>query len=542
MTGRSRLFLSALVLLAASAARAQAPPVVPTESGQVRGARVGGVEAFLGIPFAAPPVGELRWQPPQPPEAWAGELDATSWPPPCPQKDDETVVGVEDCLYLNVWAPEGAVPGSLPVMFFIHGGGNAQGSTSIVQGGTHLYEGDLLVSRGNVVVVTTQYRLGALGFLVHPALDAESPRGVSGNFGLLDQQAALAWVQRNIEGFGGDPSRVLLFGESGGATDTFMHLVSPLAAGLFSRALMESGGNGAELASERAAEGLAYAEAAGCAAPAEAGACLHGLTAEDLVLATDLVGGDIINDGGFVSSYFGPTVDGWVLPQDPVQALAEGRFNHVPFVVGANGDEMRTRVPDLGPAAYEALVRVLLAPWGAAAVERALELYPVGPGGYATGTDAYTALVSDPQFVCPTRRFASAAAQGQSQAVYRYFFTHGLEGALFGPLGAFHGLELFFVFQQLERIDLYIPRAADLELQRSVLELWTSFAATGVPVAPGGPAWPAYKAERDPYMELNAPLTLGEGVRTEKCDFWDSLLERPPAARRTRGRAVPVSR
>jgi para-nitrobenzyl esterase len=516
--------------------------VVATTSGLVRGSTVGGVTAFLGIPFAAPPIGALRWRPPQLPEPWAGELDATSWPPPCPQKGDEDAIGDEDCLYLNVWAPEGAEPGSLPVLCFIHGGGNVSGSTSVVQAGTHLYEGDTLAGRGTVVVVTTQYRIGALGYLVHPALDAGSSRGISGNYGLLDQQAALRWVQANIESFGGDPSEVLLFGESGGATDTLMQLVSPLAAGLFSRALMESGGNQAKPSWQRTSEGVAFAGAAGCSETVTAEECLRARTPAELVTAVDDIGFSGTISNGIVSTYFGPTVDGWVLPEDPAQALADGHFNHVPFVVGANADEMRAQVPELGQAGYETLVRVLLAPWGPAAVERALQLYPVGAAGYATPTDAYAALVSDPQFVCPTRRFASLATRGQSEPVYRYLFSRGLQGPVFGPYGAFHGLELFFVFQRLERMTIYVPRAEDLELQRQILELWTSFAATGVPSASGGPVWPVYDVEGDPYLELKAPIATGQGVRTEKCDFWDTLQARPPQApRRALRRLVPTS-
>ncbi len=541
MTGKWWLLLPAMVALAAGPAPAQSPPVVSTQWGLVRGSMADGVAAFLAIPFAAPPVRELRWRPPQPPEPWTGELDATSWPPPCPQEGENgQVIGEEDCLYLNVWAPAGAEPGSLPVLFFIHGGGNVSGSTSVVQVGTHLYEGDALADRGNVVVVTTQYRLGALGYLVHPALGGMGPHDPRGNYALLDQQAALQWVQANIEAFGGDPDRVLLFGESAGATDTLMQLISPLAAGLFSRALMESGGIGAKPLSRRLSEGLEFADAAGCGSPAQASACLRELSPEQLVLAADSVGGREIN--GIFNFFFGPTIDGWVLPEDPTQALASGRFNRVPFVIGTNADEMRNRVEPLGQAAYETLVRVLLAPWGPAAADRALELYQVGPDGYATPTDAYAALISDVQFVCPARRLAGSAARGQPEPVYRYLFSHGLQGPLFGPAGAFHGLELFFVFQRLERMTFYIPRTEDLALQESILELWTSFAATGVPTVEGGPDWPIYQPDRDPYMELDTPLGSAQGLRTEKCDFWDSLKGNPPTPDQPRHRAVPSSR
>ncbi len=534
-------FLWVLLLLSSAAVDAQVHPVVETDAGLVRGSTVDGVSAFLSIPFAEPPEGDLRWRAPQPPQPWSGELQATNWPAPCPQEDDDHgAIGDEDCLYLNIWSPEDALPGSLPVMFFIHGGGNVEGSTSVVEVGTRLYEGDILAERGNVVVVTTQYRIGALGYLVHPALNSESPRGVSGNYGLLDQQAALQWLQTNIAAFGGDPSRVLLFGESAGATNTMMQLVSPLAAGLFSRALMESGGATARPARQRALEGLRFAEAVDCPSPSSAAICLRDRTPEELVTAVDTIGfGETITHG-IVTTQFGPTVDGWVLPEDPEEAIEGGRFNHVAFVVGANSDEMRVHVPELGQLGYEALVRIVMAPWGQQAADRALELYPVGPGGYATGTDAYAALVSDPQFVCPTRRFASAASNGQTEPVYRFLFSHGLHGLIFSPLGAFHGLELFFVFQRLEDMTYYFPRADDLELQSRILELWTSFARDGVPATPGGPSWPIYNAENDPFMNLNSPLTTDEGLRTEKCDFWDTLLgQETVSPRRSVGRSAP---
>ncbi len=504
-------------------------PVVVTPYGAVEGSTDGEVDAFLGIPFAAPPVGPLRWQPPRPPGPWDGTLAATAWPPPCPQKGpDDGVVGAEDCLYLNVWAPSGAAPGSLPVLVFLHGGGNVQGSTSVGQMGTRLYEGDLLALRGRVVVVTTQYRLGVLGFLVHPALSTASATGTSGNYGLLDQQAALRWVRDAIGPFGGDPGRVMLFGESAGATDTLMQLASPLAAGLFARALLESGGDQARSLEQRTVEGLRIAEALGCPDPATAGSCLLERTPEELVRVLDGLGGSDVTSGGLVRTPVGPTVDGLVLPERPTRALEAGRFNHVPLVIGANADETRLWVPELGEAAYELLVRGLLAPWGPGTADRALELYPVGPGGYPTGTEAWAAMTGDFQFVCPSRRFAAAAAGSQAEPVFRYFFSQRLSGDLLSPYGTFHGLELFFVFQRLERLDLYAPTREDLDLERSILELWTSFATTGIPSSTGTPDWPAYDPATDPYLELGTPTGVHEGLRTERCDFWDELTARLP--------------
>ena len=233
------LFAFSLFLLKSQA------QIVTISSGQIQGQMNGNIYEFLGIPFATPPVGDMRWKAPVEPDDWTEILNTTDFSPVCPQKKYEqgdttaTMEGDEDCLYLNVWSPQ-LDAGDLPVMVFIHGGGNQQGGASQETGGTVMYDGKNLAERGNVVVVTIQYRLGPLGFLVHPGLDAENEEGISGNYGILDQILALKWVQKNISLFGGDPDKVMIFGESAGGVDVGDLLVSPLAAGLFSRAVIQS--------------------------------------------------------------------------------------------------------------------------------------------------------------------------------------------------------------------------------------------------------------------------------------------------------------
>ncbi|MBK7970248.1 MAG: carboxylesterase family protein [Bacteroidetes bacterium] len=211
--------------------------VVNTQFGQVQGSLNGTVNQFLGIPFAKPPVDSLRWKAPLNPNPWSGVLVTNNFAPECPQKKfnhgstADTIIGNEDCLYLNIWSPQ--LTGSLPVMVFIHGGGNQQGSAGEVNGGTQMYFGKNMSERGNVIVVTIQYRLGPLGFLVHPGLEPENPNNVSGNYAVLDQILALNWIQNNIAAFGGDPSRVMIFGESAGGLNVGNLLTSPLATGLF---------------------------------------------------------------------------------------------------------------------------------------------------------------------------------------------------------------------------------------------------------------------------------------------------------------------
>src|SRR3989338_5553659 len=218
---------------------------VTTEFGQIQGSMNGSVYQFLGIPFAKPPVDSLSWRAPQNPDAWPGILNTTIFPPVCPQKSfdqggtNDTIIGNEDCLYLNVWTPQISAQ-NLPVLVFIHGGGNQQGSTSEVNGGAQMYFGKNLAERGNAVLVTIQYRLGPLGFLVHPGLEPENANGTSGNYAVLDQVLALTWIQNNISNFGGDPNKVLVFGESAGGLNVGNLLTTPLANGLFQRAAIES--------------------------------------------------------------------------------------------------------------------------------------------------------------------------------------------------------------------------------------------------------------------------------------------------------------
>ncbi len=521
---------------------AQGSDLVQTDKGPVRGFQAGQTYAFLGIPFAAPPTGPLRWRPPADPQPWSGELAATAFGPPCPQWDDDAgaVIGNENCLTLNVWTPITATPGAdLPVMLFMHGGGNVQGSASKVTGGIHLYDGQFLSERGGVVVVTLQYRLGALGFLVHSGLDGESEYGSSGNYGLLDQIKALTWVQDNIRNFGGDPSRVLLFGESGGGQDTCMLLTSPLAAGLFSRALIQSGGCVAKMAVERATEGVAFAEAAGCGSAPDPTLCLRDQTTTTLVTAIDTT--PISN--GLVAQAFGAAVDGHVLPRPPLQTLALGEQNPVPVVIGSNADEMLPMSPPMSTTLYNLLVHAMLNPLQPGAGTEALALYPVGdqPGQYPTAREAYAALVSDGQFTCPARRMARLTAQASDDPLYRYFFSQVLSSPLYAPLGSFHGLELWFVFQRVEAIQGYLARPEDVALQEAILGYWTRFAATGNPNGSGAVPWPAYTPDTDPYLELGTPVSAGAGLRPAKCDFWDSLSAPSLAVRLTSSAAAAVS-
>src|SRR6516225_1709897 len=331
----------AAVALAASAATGDEHhrgPVVETSDGRVRGISSGGVDRFLGIPYAAPPVGDLRWRPPQPHGRWRGVRDATSFANHCPQVASPFGLPsvTEDCLYLNVFRParhgeddgeadEGGHEGRErrhPVMVWIHGG-------ALLVGESDDYDPVRLVQRG-VVVVTINYRLGVLGFLAHPALTEESPEHASGNYGLMDQQAALRWVRRNIRAFGGDPDNVTIFGESAGGLSVHSQLASPLAAGLFHKAIVESGAYSLVPPSLSAAKaaGAAFAASAGCADPSTAAACLRSLPVATILAHQP-------------SGTMVPNLDGFVLPQTVRAAFSTGQFNHVPVIEGSNHDEWR---------------------------------------------------------------------------------------------------------------------------------------------------------------------------------------------------------
>ncbi len=509
---------------AAAAQSLTIAPAVHTQWGWVRGIEVGATYAYLGIPFAAPPLGDLRWTAPIDPTPWQGELLTQAFSQKCPQQNsDGAVEGNEDCLYLNVWTPDTAIPNeTLPVLVFMHGGGNSAGSTSEnfseFGSGANLYDGQLLSESNQIVVVTIQYRLGALGFLAHSIFMGNNPHSLAGNYGLLDQVKALQWVQDNIGSLGGDPDRVLLFGESAGALDTCMLMVSPASQGLFQRALMQSGGCMARPLAQSLAQGSEIANTVGCGSDPDPATCLRNLPAEALVNALDAQ--PIVN--GLVRMVYGPTIDGLFIPQEPMSALLSGQFNQVPFVIGSNADEMLPHVPNMDSAAYTTAVHALLDPFGSAFASQALALYPVGAGSYPDGKSAFTALATDAQFTCPARRIARAVETAQPEPVYRYFFSQTLRFP-FNSYGAFHGLELAFLFQHLTIPLIYSPSAQERALMDAMDGYWSRFAATGDPNGSGAVLWPEFVAQDDPYLELKYSIASGEGIRTNKCDFWDTL-------------------
>ncbi len=503
---------------------ASAPDVAFTERGPVRGLlNADGTRSFLGLPYAKPPLGALRWRPPVAETAcWPAVREATQWTAKCPQLEQVAgtvfdagapVEGDEDCLTLNVFTPPGGVDGGAPVMVFIHGGGNTGGSAGEMTGANdvRLYDGATLALRSNAVVVTMQYRLGALGYLALSALDAESDAAVSGNYGILDQQLALQWVQRNAAHFGGDASRVMLFGESAGAVNTCMHLVAPASKGLFHRAVIESGSCAALPLSTKRSEGTKWLTGTPCGAAADVMACLRGLTPEQLIRAFPVP----VNVGSRRPEVsWNPNVDGVVLPMDPLEALRTGKGAGVPVIIGSNSEETNLSMPTVTTEAeYRAVVVQLVGPTLA---DQVLQKYPVAT--YGTPSKALVQVTTDAFFGCQARMASRAAVLGApSVPVFRYLFSR----APVPVRGAFHGVELPYVFQQLSALSPATP-AGDLATEASVLGYWSRFAAAGDPNGPGALTWSRVDSV-EPIQRLDATVSALSAWRNTECDFWDAI-------------------
>lgn len=492
-------------------------PEVITDKGPVKGAIAGATRTFFGVPYAAPPVGDLRWKPPQPAKAWSEPLDATKKGPFCPQLSalgSSPMAGTsEDCLSLNVWTPSIAPGSKAPVLFWIHGGGFILGS-----GAEATYDGQLLSEATGAVVVTINYRLGPLGFLAHGALAAEDAgHPSSGMYGFEDQRAALAWAKANIAAFGGDPGNITLFGESAGGISTCLHLLSPASKGLFHRAIIESGPcsvGASATAKENELQGAALAKAVGCEDPTTELACLRGKKADELLVALPgkkgLIGGDGVN-------WF-PMVDGINLPDQPALLLDAGQIEKVPVILGTNKNEgtlfFAIGATAADDAEYEALMSSVFGGQGAAIVAH----YP--SASFGSAKDAAAEAFGDGAFVCPTRRTARALAKA-SVPTRLYHFTHAPK-ALFPNLGAFHSTELPFLFG-----NAYLGITLDEEeqaLSKAMIGYWSRHALSGDPNGEGALAWPSFELGSDTHLVLDLQLSTASGLKSADCDFWDGIL------------------
>ncbi len=478
--------------------------VVVTTSGAVRGTRNGGVSQWLGIQYAQSPTGALRWRAPEVPACWTGIREATAFGPACPQlESDGGIVGAEDCLTVNVWARADA--GSAPVMVWIHGGGNTFGTAS-----DPLYDGRELAARQGAVVVTMNYRLGAFGFFTHAGLNAESDAGVSGNYGILDQQAALRWVRDNIRHFGGDPSKVLLFGESAGGQNSLIHLVSPGSKGLLASMVVQSGGVYKTTLAQSLTEMQQVVQTVGCAGQADELACLRATPMQTVVSVPS-------EAGPFGNGLaYRPVIDGAVIPANVLELIRQGKHQHVPFIIGTNADETSRMVPRVMTAmGYEQAVRLQ---YGTVVGNRALMQYPASR--FASPQQALVALTTDATWTCPARTIARAVAANQSEPVFRYFFTWKPAGPAGALIGATHGLDVPFVFRSFDALP-GTPTAPQLALSETMQGFWARLAANGDPNGSGAVAWPL---GGDAALELNDAVMAVPSVRSADCDFLDTLV------------------
>jgi para-nitrobenzyl esterase len=487
-------------------------PTAETGNGAVRGLADGVVDEFLGIPYAAPPVGALRWRPPQPAASWSGVRDATQFAPHCPQ-----VAGPfgqastsEDCLFLNVFTPGHRQPGpGYPVMVWIHGG-------AFVSGESNDYDPTQLVEDG-VIVVTLNYRLGALGFLAHPAL--ADANGQSGDYGLMDQQAALRWVQRNIASFGGDPRNVTIFGESAGGLSVLSQVASPQAKGLFERAIAESGSYNltqTSLASAEAA-GEAFAAKAGCAD--QTAACLRSLPVSTILADQDAAG-------------YTPNINSEVLPESLGTAFATGNFNRVPIINGTNHDEWRLFVAlstlegnPVTAANYQSMISSTLEVPAAVAAVIAAE-YPLS--AYPSPSVALGALGTDAIFACPALTIDESVSRFVPTFAYEFNDENAPELFLppvSFPYGAAHASEIQYLMGLPTAAFPKALSAQQQQLAATMKGYWTNFAKLGFPSSFGTPFWPAFDTLTQGMQSLVPPVpqTETDFASTHRCAFWTAL-------------------
>jgi para-nitrobenzyl esterase len=490
---------------------------VQTESGSLSGVRENENTVYKGVPFAAPPVGDLRWRAPVHVAPWTGIRKADAFAPACMQlgvsMPGEAPPSVsEDCLYLNLWTPANARPrpDHLPVLVWIYGGGYNNGSASMP-----LYWGDQLAHKG-VIVATIAYRLGPLGFLAHPELTRESPHQSSGNYGLMDQIAALQWIQRNISNFGGDPANITIAGQSAGAMSVSMLMASPQAKNLFQRAIGESGGlfEPLQLAPKYL---LANAEHDG-----EKYAASLGVTSLGAVSLQELrrlpAAALLKGTAGDVSH---PVIDPYILPASPYAAFSAGRQNDVPLLIGSNANEARSLV-DVSKVKASTFSADLEHSWGPLP-PALVAAYP-----YTTDAEAQQArldLERDLRFGWDMWAWARLQAATGKSPVYYYLFRQQPPfpaGSVYDGWGASHYAELWYVFDYLEQSPWHWS-AADRKVAEEISTYWANFAKTGNPNTPGLPVWPPFTTADNKVQYLGDPITVGGVANIKTLTIFDAV-------------------
>jgi para-nitrobenzyl esterase len=488
-----RILFTALFLIIACSFCNSSPGQVKVEGGWIQGTVTENSTIYKGIPFTAPPVGELRWKAPQPVQEWEGVKQTTEYAPAPFQGGNPPSGKSEDCLYLNIWTPAKSAEEKIPVLVWIYGGGFAFGSTA-----EPVNNGDKLAQKG-VVLVSIAYRVGQLGFLAHPELSAESPDHVSGNYGLLDMIAGLQWIQKNIAAFGGDPDKVTIFGESAGGIAVSMLCASPLAKGLIHGAISESGGSfgpprlttypGENLKWLKDAEnaGLVFMKSAGATSIAE----LRKMDADKL-------------PGGWGMGSAWPIIDGYVIPDDQYKLYEDGKYNDIPVLIGYNSDEGASFWPPKTPEEYINGVRVRYGKFA----DDLIKAYPVGD---STVPKTARDLARDAAFGWHTWSWARLQSEtGKSKVYYYYFDQHpeNPEGSPYAGYGSWHGQEVAYVFQHLDASNPMTTKT-DGDISEAMATYWTNFAKYGNPNGEGLPQWPAFSDTNPEVMYFSQTPHIG---------------------------------
>jgi para-nitrobenzyl esterase len=517
--------IAAFCLAAFGAQGVSASPAGPVKvsGGMVQGEMEGDIAVFRGVPFAAPPVGDLRWKAPAPVKTWSGVKQTTTFAPACmqntaPRFGRPGLTVSEDCLYLNVWTPALSAGKKLPVMVWIYGGGFSAGATSYAD-----FDGANLAKKG-VVVVSVAYRVGSFGFLAHPALSAESPYHASGDYGFLDQIAGLKWVKDNIAALGGDPDRVTIFGESAGGISVSILAGSPLTKGLIQRAISESGGSfGPNLEygiPGVRVEPLEVAEKRGEAYAGKFGA----RTAADL----RALPADVIEKADSESPGIHPVVlDHHVIMGDQYKLYEQGRYNDVPVLIGTNSDEGALFVRSMTATDFKKSVESGYGPYA----QNILKIYPATDD--AVALQSARDLTRDTNYAWSTWSWARLQAKTGKSKVFLYYFAHKppeAPNAGFTSKGASHGAEIAYVFDHGKR---WTDR--DRALSEQVMTYWTNFAKTGDPNGDGVPHWPAYRGSDPMVMHFNDTAEAGPLPNAEQLKAVDQYM----AWRRGQEKAAP---
>lgn len=503
------VLISMFILFFVVQSFAQQTSPVKVKEGIVKGTIENGLNVYRGIPFAAPPVGDLRWKAPQPAVKWKGVKQTTRFAPAPMQGGNPPSGKSEDCLYLNIWTPAKTAKEKIPVLVWIYGGGFSFGSTA--EPG---YSGAKLAKKG-VVLVSIAYRVGQLGFLAHPDLSAENPNHVSGNYGILDQIAGLQWIQKNIAAFGGDPNKVTIFGESAGGISVSMLCASPLAKGLFHGAISESGGSfgptrpttfpgeNMKTLTMAEADGKSYAQKVGVSSVAE----LRKMEADKLPMGMGMGGG-------------WPITDGYVIPDDQHKLYEAGKYNDVPVLIGYNSDEGASFSREKTPEEYYAGVKARYGKF-------ADDLIKAYPAAQTSVPKTARDLARDAAFGWQTWSWARLQAKTGKSKVFFYYFDQHPEYPKDSPrygFGSPHGQEVAYVFMNLDASNLQTTKS-DLEISEAMGTYWTNFAKYGDPNSAGVPKWPTFSDANPQVMYFCQKPYIGPVPGAEALKVLDGYFE-----------------